>query len=84
MYTHDPATHFLSRFIVPLTERRLTNATKKVKRKHVNKNPPVKNIPPEKIFSGECFGNVLNFVSVCSNCPCRETPENALKKRKRR
>jgi hypothetical protein len=46
--THDPVKHFLSRFGVPLTERRLTNAATKNQKQKRETILPGKKIPPKK------------------------------------
>jgi hypothetical protein len=65
-----PQNIFYRVFLVPLTERRLTNATKKIERKRTKKNPPGKIFPPEKYFPGDFFGNVLKIFPVFSKSPC--------------
>jgi hypothetical protein len=56
---------------VPLAERHLTNAIKKV---HLEKNPL------EKLFHRRFLKTYSEVPPVFSNSPCRETPKFAIKK----
>jgi hypothetical protein len=63
----------------------LTNATKKIERKRSKKKSPRKKFHPKKYFPGDFFLKRTHFFkTVFSNSPCRETPKNALKKKKKR
>ena len=80
-----PRNTFLSRLWNPLTERRLTNATKKSKGKEVKKKSPGKNSPPRKNISPAIFFVTYSKTnSHVSELPCRETPKNALKQTRRK
>jgi hypothetical protein len=71
--------------LIPLTERRLTNATKKSKGKGVKNIRPEKIPPPRKNISPVIFFETYSKkILVFSNSPCRETPKNALKKKKKK
>ena len=74
-----PRKTFLSRFWVPLTERRLTNATKKIERKKSWKIPQKKNHPPKKIFPRCFFLTRTQFFSRVFELPL---PRNAQKRTK--